>query len=85
LIHGLGFSTFLRSLLGGEASIVLPLFSFNLGLEVGQLLIVMTVLVLGVLVKRLFGLARHEWLLILSGGAAGIAVTLIIDRLHGAG
>ena len=40
LIHGLGFSTFLRSLLGGEESIVRPLFAFNLGLEVGQLFIV---------------------------------------------
>src|SRR4029077_17130587 len=43
LIHGLGFSTFLRSLLGGEESIVRPLFAFNLGLEVGQLFIVAAV------------------------------------------
>jgi hypothetical protein len=40
LIHGLGFSTFLRSLLGGEESIFVPLLSFNVGLELGQLLIV---------------------------------------------
>ena len=44
-IHGLGFSNMLRSLLGGEADILQPLLFFNLGLEVGQLLIVLFSLV----------------------------------------
>lgn len=44
-VHGLGFSNMLRSLLGGEADILQPLLFFNLGLEVGQLLIVLFSLV----------------------------------------
>jgi len=36
LIHGMGFSNFLRAALGGETSIVWPLFAFNVGLEIGQ-------------------------------------------------
>lgn len=40
LIHGLGFSFFLKSLLGSETSILTPLFSFNLGVEAGQIIIV---------------------------------------------
>ena len=44
-IHGLGFINMLRSLLGGEADILQPLLFFNLGLEVGQLLIVLFSLV----------------------------------------
>ena len=40
LIHGLGFSTLLKQMLGKEESILLPLLSFNLGIEIGQLLIV---------------------------------------------
>ncbi len=40
LIHGLGFSTLLKQMLGKEESILFPLFSFNLGIEIGQLLIV---------------------------------------------
>jgi HupE / UreJ protein len=39
LIHGLGFSNFLKELLMGEESIVLPLFYFNIGLEIGQILV----------------------------------------------
>jgi hypothetical protein len=81
LIHGLGFSTFLRSLLGSEESIVVPLFAFNVGLEIGQVAIVISVLLLGWLVERLFHLARREWVLILCGGTMGIALTMILDRL----
>ncbi|MCG9880626.1 MAG: HupE/UreJ family protein [Bacteroidia bacterium] len=40
VIHGLGFSFLLSSLLGSGTQVAFPLFSFNLGLEVGQLLIV---------------------------------------------
>lgn len=40
-IHGLGFSNMLRSLLGAQADILQPLLFFNLGLEVGQILIVL--------------------------------------------
>ena len=41
LIHGMGFSNYLRSLLGDE--LLLPLFSFNIGIEVGQLLVVLAI------------------------------------------
>jgi hypothetical protein len=81
LIHGLGFSTFLRSPLGAEESIVVPLFAFNVGLEIGQVGIVIAVLLLGWLVERLFHLSRREWVLILCGGTMGIASTMILDRL----
>lgn len=40
LIHGMGFSTLLKHMLGKEESILLPLLSFNIGIEIGQLLIV---------------------------------------------
>ncbi len=77
LIHGLGFSNYLRSLLGREASIVQPLLAFNVGLEVGQLLIVAVLLGLTFLVVDLGKAKPHDWKLILSGAVAGIAITLI--------
>ena len=40
LIHGLGFSNYLRSILGKDESIITQLFAFNLGLEFGQIIIV---------------------------------------------
>jgi hypothetical protein len=83
LIHGLGFSTFLRVVLGGEESIVVPLFAFNVGLEIGQILIVAVLFGLGALLHRVARMARRDWLLIVSGAAGGIAITLLIERLPG--
>jgi hypothetical protein len=80
LIHGLGFSTYLRALLGAEASIAVPLLAFNLGLEAGQLLIVAGTLLVGAVVARLLG-ARRDWVLLLSGATGGLALLLLLQRL----
>lgn len=40
-IHGMGFSNFFKALLGKEESILLPLFSFNVGVELAQLCILL--------------------------------------------
>ncbi len=77
LIHGLGFSNFLRSMLGREAGIVPPLLAFNVGLEIGQLLIVGLILVVAGAATRLLGVTRRDWNLVVSGAVAGVALTLI--------
>jgi hypothetical protein len=81
LIHGLGFSTFLRSLLGNEESLFVPLLSFNIGLEVGQLAIVVSVLAAGLLAEKVLRLARRDWVLIVSGGITAIGATMIAERV----
>ena len=83
LIHGLGFSNFLRSILGAEESIVVPLLAFNLGLEAGQIVILFFVLLLSLAMVRLVKMTRYDWVLVLSGATGGIALTMIIDRLWG--
>jgi len=77
LIHGLGFSNFLRSLLGREESLLQPLLAFNIGLELGQLIIVGAFVIVAFLADRLFNVNRRDWNLVLSGAVAGIALTLI--------
>lgn len=52
LIHGLGFSTLLKSLLGTQDGLLWPLVGFNLGLEIGQVLIVFILLALIFLLER---------------------------------
>jgi hypothetical protein len=81
LIHGLGFSTFLRSALGMEESIALPLFAFNVGLEVGQILIVVSVLLAATIVVDVLGLARRWWVGVLSLVIAMAGVVMIVDRV----
>jgi apolipoprotein N-acyltransferase len=79
LIHGMGFSNYLRSLLGTEQSIWQPLLAFNIGLELGQLLIVVIILLISSLLLDILRVKKHNWNLILSGIVLGIALTLIRD------
>ncbi|WP_133274049.1 HupE/UreJ family protein [Hymenobacter radiodurans] len=80
LIHGLGFSSYLRELLGQNSRPVVELLAFNVGVELGQLLIVALILVLGFIVLRVFRAARRDWVLVVSGAAAGIAVILLLGN-----
>lgn len=52
LIHGLGFSNYLKSLLSVEKDIAQALFAFNVGIEIGQILIVSLYLLLLALVVK---------------------------------
>lgn len=76
--HGLGFSGYLKSLLGISANIVPQLLAFNLGLELGQILIVLLVLLLGWIVIEGFQVKKREWNLAISGIVAGMALSLLI-------
>ena len=79
LIHGMGFSNYLKSLLGTEQSVWQPLLAFNIGLELGQLVIVVIVLLISSLFLDVFRVKKHNWNLILSGIILGVALTLIRD------
>lgn len=80
LIHGLGFSTYLQTLLGDEKSIILPLFSFNLGIELGQLMIVSSALLISYILINWFKVARRDWVLIFSGAGLGVSLSIMIER-----
>ena len=85
LIHGLGFSTFLRAVLGEEQSIALPLFSFNVGLEFGQILILSAILVLTWAMVRGLRVKEATWTLVLSGTVTVAALAMLVGRLTEAG
>lgn len=81
LIHGMGFSNYLRSLLGGESDLILPLFGFNVGLEFGQVIIVLVVLLLAQLAIKYFKVSRRDWNMFLSSAIFGIALIMCIERI----
>lgn len=81
LVHGLGFSNYLRSLLGKEGNIISPLLAFNLGLELGQIIVVTLFLVAGFILIDLLKVSRRDFKLVLSSAIAGIALILLKDRV----
>ena len=81
LVHGLGFSSYLKSMLGKEESIFGPLLAFNLGLEIGQLLIVSIILIISYIFVFVLKVKRVRYLHIGSGIAIAFAINMIMERI----
>ena len=79
LIHGLGFSSFYRIAADRGAGIVLPLLKFNLGVELGQLLILTVTLAIFSL-GRAFGVTPRSQQLVIGGATFGLAVMMAIEN-----
>ena len=80
LIHGMGFSNYLRSMMGKDENIITQLFAFNIGLEVGQVAIVLMVMFVGLIFVQVLKAPRKEWVLFVSGGIFVAAMQMIIER-----
>jgi len=82
LIHGLGFSNYLKSLLGSQANIVKPLLGFNLGLEFGQIIIVMCILLISTGIVQFGRVKRRDWNMFLSSATFGVAFLMVIQGVR---
>jgi uncharacterized BrkB/YihY/UPF0761 family membrane protein len=80
LIHGLGFSSYLRSILRKDENIITQLLAFNLGLELGQLIIVGIFMTAAFILVDLFGVNRRDWKMVISSAIAGIALVLMKEN-----
>lgn len=83
LIHGMGFSNYLRSMMGKNESIISELLAFNIGLELGQICIVTVVMSIGFIFVQVCRVPRREWLLFVSGGIFAAALQMAIERFPG--
>ncbi|HRI78451.1 MAG TPA: HupE/UreJ family protein [Cyclobacteriaceae bacterium] len=81
LIHGMGFSNYLRALLGKDQTIFTQLLAFNVGLEFGQIIIVGIFMAVSFIAIEKAGVNRRDWKMIISSAIAGISLILIKDRL----
>lgn len=80
LIHGLGFANTLRFVLAGDQSLGWALFGFNIGLEVGQLLIVFIILLAAQAAVRGLKVPHRDWVVFLSAAAFSLALQLALER-----
>ncbi|MEP7266501.1 MAG: HupE/UreJ family protein [Saprospiraceae bacterium] len=76
-IHGMGFSNYFKSLLGKEESVVKPLFAFNIGIEIGQLLIVFLFMAITYLFVNFFKIKHSKWSKLISGIIVLLALYLM--------
>lgn len=81
LIHGMGFANTARMTMAQEQDLLLPLLGFNIGLELGQILVVACILVLQWIVLGVFKTNRKDWVLFISAGVFALALEMTLERL----
>jgi len=81
IIHGLGFSNYFKTLLGGSSnSKLIPLLEFALGIEGAQITVVLAMLIVAYSVQSLFKFSRRDWILVGSAFIIGVVVPMILEN-----
>ena len=83
LIHGLAFANTLRMILATDQSFALAMFSFSLGLESGQVLIVLLILLISQLFIGLLRTERRHWVIFLSAAVFSLSMEMALQRWPG--
>jgi hypothetical protein len=82
-IHGMGFASNFKFLLGDGENIVAELLAFNIGIEAGQIVVVLAILSIYFLLSKFFKITHREWNLFLSGMGFGVGLILMITNWIG--
>jgi len=79
-IHGMDFSNYFKALLMDDSSILVPLLGFNLGIELGQLLVVFFIVGIAFLFLNIIGAKHRDWNVFISGAAAGMSLLSMLEN-----
>ena len=78
-IHGMGFANYFGALMGESGDIIWPLFSFNVGIEIGQIAIVLVFFGIYSAISGLFQFRHRDWNQYVSGLGGGGALVLLLQ------
>ena len=81
LIHGMGFANTARMMMSKEQSIFVPLLGFNIGLEVGQIAVVIVIMILHFVMLTLFKVNKKEWVMFVSSAVFALALKMTLERI----
>ena len=81
MVHGLGFAYGLKSILGKNESLFIPLLAFNTGIEIAQVLVALVVLSVSYIFAHFLHVPFRTWLLFVSGIIFGLALQMVIERI----
>ena len=77
LVHGLGFSNAFKLLVSTKESTFMSIIEFAVGVEIGQLIIVICVLIFNFILQNIFRFSRRDWVLVISSIILGFIMPLI--------
>ena len=81
LIHGMGFANSVRMMLAKEQSIVIPLLGFNIGLEIGQIAVVIIVLSIFYILSTFLKLKKKHWVMLVSAPILIFSIKMALERI----
>ncbi|MDR6463329.1 HupE/UreJ family protein [Chryseobacterium sediminis] len=81
LVHGMGFANTARVMIAKSQSIALPLLGFNIGLELGQIVIVAAILIILFISLNLFKVNKKDWILFVSSGVFALSLKMTLERI----
>ncbi len=81
LIHGLGFSNYLKSIMG-KKDLLTQIIAFNSGVALGVVVAVIAFMLVTALATGLLGSNKRDWKIIVSSAVGGIAITLMIETAY---
>ncbi|PWN61523.1 HupE/UreJ family protein [Chryseobacterium viscerum] len=81
LVHGMGFANTARVMIAKSQSIALPLLGFNIGLELGQIVIVFGILVTLFILLNVFKVNKKDWILFVSSGVFALSLKMTLERI----
>ncbi len=81
LIHGMGFANTIRFMLAEDQQIGMALLGFNLGLEVGQIVIVSMLLLVAELFINKLNVPRRDWVIFVSAAVFSLALKIALERI----
>lgn len=80
IIHGLGFATYFKSILGGSTNDkLLPLLEFATGIEASQIIVVLVAIIAAYCVQTLFRFSKRDWTLVMASFVIGVVLPMIIE------
>lgn len=80
IIQGLGFAdAFKATLSGSPQSKLLPIAEFSLGIETGQIIVVLVVLILSYIVQTFFRFSKRDWTLVMSSFIIGVVLPMVVQ------
>ncbi len=80
LIHGLGFSSYFKMIASSSDSKLALLLEFALGIELAQVIVVLSVLILAFIAQNIFKVSKRDWILVLSSIVIGIVLPILKEN-----
>ena len=81
-IHGFSYSHHLVGITTDSIRIWDQFIAFNMGMSSGQVLVSLIYLLIAFFFLNIVGLNRRDWVMVISSGIAGVAITLVFESKY---